>query len=82
MQTLNIKKMIDIAETVAKSAATKLLQKVESLKQVDCEFSRDVYLWNTKNHIDGEYTLSAQALDGSGNEGFSSPVLVSIENSK
>ena len=46
------------------------------------EFSRDVYLWNTENHINGEYTLSAQALDGSGNEGFSSPVLVSIENSK
>ena len=42
MQTLNIKKMLDIAETVAKSAAMKLLQKVESLKQVDCDFSRDV----------------------------------------
>ena len=42
MQTLNIKKMLDIAETVAKSAAKKLLQKVESLKQVDCDFSRDV----------------------------------------
>ena len=42
MQTLNIKKMLDIAETVAKRAAMKLLQNVGSLKQVDCDFSRDV----------------------------------------
>jgi len=42
MQTLNIKKMLDIAETVAKSAATKLLQKEELLKRVDCDFPRDV----------------------------------------
>ena len=42
MQTLDIKKLLDIAETVAKRAATKLLQNVESFKQVDCDLSRDV----------------------------------------
>ena len=34
--------MLDIAETVAKRAATKLSQNVDSFKQVDCDLSRDV----------------------------------------
>ena len=38
MQTLDIKKLLDIAETVAKSTANQLLQNVESLKQVDFDF--------------------------------------------
>ena len=42
MQTLDIKKLSDIAETVAKRAGTKLIENVESLKQVDCDFTRDV----------------------------------------